>query len=151
MVNMVTVRGSAIGLDILDSGNDDGAIPPRSRRGDQPIEHDRMPVKIRGEELGKVLWRGRQWAVTDLGIECLDGTYYIAASRIGEDLAKGWGWPQHLCEKSWVDTEDFLTAWLVAIALHGIPLGKCGVLDNFMAAKLAREAIARSHPARNGQ
>lgn len=94
----------------LDDGN---------KRGEQPIEMDRTPVPMRGEPLTKILWRGRQWAVTAHGVECLDGTYHFDASRLLEDLDRGWGWPQQVCQKTWVDTDDFLTAWLVAIALHG--------------------------------
>ena len=48
------------------------------------IQMDTDPVESRGDRLGKVWWQGRQWAVTEHGIECRDGTYYIAAKRLGE-------------------------------------------------------------------
>ena len=41
---------------------------------------DNTPVPIRGDALPPLLWRGRQWAVTDYGIEALDGTYSLKAS-----------------------------------------------------------------------
>lgn len=110
-------------------------IPPRPRRGTGPIEYDQTPVPVRGEELSPVLWRGRQWAVTEYGIECLDGTYYIEKARITEN-AETYGWPLHVSQKNWVDTDDFCTAWLVATALHGIRMPKAHI----------RGAIARSYP-----
>ena len=84
----------------------------------KPIEHDSTPVQNRGDPLGAIWWRGRQWAVTSDGIEALDGCYYIAANRLLEDCPI-YGWPPHMADKNWVDVPDFITAWLVAIALHG--------------------------------
>jgi hypothetical protein len=34
------------------------------RRGRRPIATDRAPVKVLGDALSTVWWRGRQWAVT---------------------------------------------------------------------------------------
>jgi hypothetical protein len=110
-------------------------IPPHPTRGAAPIEHGRNPVPMRGEKLGRVMWRGRQWAVTDYGIEALDGTYSFTAARLNEETATG-GWPEHMTEKPRVDSDDFCTAWLVAIALHGTRISKARV----------REAIAQSYP-----
>ena len=91
------------------------------RRRNTPIEMDRNPIAVRGEPLDQILWRGRQWAVTTYGIECLDGTYPIAADRLLEDVMSEWGGqPYHMCEKEWVDSDDFLTAWLVGMSLHGV-------------------------------
>ena len=111
-------------------------IPPRPERGNAAIEYDRTPVATRGDRLDRILWRGRQWAVTDYGIECLDGTYYIEKIRIAEN-ADTYGWPLHVSQKSWVDSDDFCTAWLVAIALHGVCISQAHV----------RGAIGRSYPA----
>ncbi len=113
-------------------------IPPRPRRHDSPVEYDATPVFVRGDALHQILWRGRQWAVTTYGIERLDGTYPIAADRITEDLGtKGYGgWPCHMGEKVWCDNDDFVTAWLVAQALHGKD------------AKFVRDAVANAHPQR---
>lgn len=111
-------------------------IPHRPERGNDPIEHDNTPVPRRGEDLSRVLWRGRQWAVTEYGIECLDGAYCIKKARLAENV-EAYGWPLHVTGKTWVDPDDFCTAWLVALALHGVRVAKSHV----------REAIARSYPA----
>lgn len=99
-------------------------VPPRKTRGNAPVVSDTLPVKCRGEDLHPVWWQGRQWSVTAYGIEARDGTYTIAADRLdeGADEHADLGWPAHICEKDWVDTEDFCTAWLVALAMHGTTL-----------------------------
>src|SRR4051812_32559167 len=100
-------------------------FPEHPRRGERPVEIDRSPVPVRGEPLHAVWWRGRQWAVTAYGIECLDGTYAIEASRLAEEIGS-FAWPEHMSEKDWCDPEEFATAWLVALAMHGtkVPGGK---------------------------
>jgi hypothetical protein len=98
----------------------DAPIPPRPVRGDGPIEYDRTPVRLRGEELHPVWWRGRQWAVTAYGIECLDGTYALSADQLRR-INDAYPITTHVTTKLWVDGDDFLTAWLVALALHAIP------------------------------
>jgi hypothetical protein len=110
-------------------------IPPRPQRGDAPIEYDSTPVRLRGDTLDRILWRGRQWAVTDYGIECLDGCYNIEKTRLTENIGT-YGWPLHITTKNWADSDDFCTAWLVALALHGQWPGKQKV----------RAAIARAYP-----
>lgn len=45
-------------------------------------------IRVRGEALHPVLWRGKQWAVTEYGVEALDGTYAIEKARLGEDQAR---------------------------------------------------------------
>ena len=40
----------------------------------------------------------------------------IEARRLAEDLPNH-SWPEHMGEKSWVNPEEFATAWLVALAL----------------------------------
>jgi hypothetical protein len=49
-----------------------------------------------------VWWHGRQWAVTEYGIERLDGTYVIDAKRLTENI-ETYGWPGHMRGKDWVD------------------------------------------------
>jgi hypothetical protein len=93
------------------------AIPPRQRRGIVRIELSSEPVKIRGEELHEIWWRGKQWAVTAYGVECLDGSYFFEAKRLLENLE--YPWPLHMAEKNWVDIDEFATAWMIAILLHG--------------------------------
>lgn len=117
---------SAASLWVDESAWSEAEIPLRSCRGDAPIEHDSTPVPVRGEALARILWRGRQWAVTEYGVECLDGTYCIKKSRLAEQIDV-WGWPAHVTEKIWVDADDFMTAWLVALALHGARASKAAV------------------------
>ena len=94
-------------------------LGPRPIRGDAPVEYVSTPVAVRGDPLGKVLWRGRQWAVTVDGIEKLDGTYFIGRNWLFDGLpVDERSWPQHVSGKAWVDIDDFVTAWLVAISLH---------------------------------
>src|SRR4051812_38096408 len=84
---------------------------------DQPIVMDAAWVKCRGEALDKIWWQGRQWAVTEFGLEARDGTYTIKADRLAENIEHAW--PVHVCAKNWVDRDDFRTAWLVALVMHG--------------------------------
>ena len=80
------------------------------------------PVRNRGEELHETLWQGRQWAVTEYGIEARDGTYAIAADRLSETRPHQGhelpDWPLHMAEKDWVDIHDFCTAFLTALACY---------------------------------
>jgi hypothetical protein len=92
------------------------------------------------EALHPMLWRGRQWAVTEYGIECLGGTYCIEAKRLVEDI-QDWGWPAHMAEKDWVDRDEFATAWLVALALHGG--GARGSLGKNLLSRIKRALAAR--------
>ena len=94
-------------------------FPSRPERGVPTIEMDTTPVRVRGDALHPVWWRGRQWAVTELGVEALDGTYFFEARRLVEDIEVH-PWPLHMAEKNWVDVDDFTTAWMVALVLHGM-------------------------------
>src|SRR5438067_705910 len=72
-------------------------------REDRPcIETSTDPVPIRGEPLSTIWWRGKQWAVTKMGIERLDGGYYIAANRLMEQF-EFHPWPAHIADKIWAD------------------------------------------------
>lgn len=69
----------------------------------------------------KIWWRGRQWAVTAYGIECLDGTYAIDAKRLGMMRTPSQAeWPAHMAEKEWVDMEDFMRAFSIALIRHKV-------------------------------
>lgn len=92
-------------------------IPPRPRRGVNRIETDDQPVRVRGDALDEIWWRGKQWAVTAYGIERLDGTYVVEASRLAEN--PDYPWPMHMAAKEWVDIDEFTTAWMIALLLHG--------------------------------
>ncbi len=80
------------------------------------IAIDNTEIKNLGDPLDPILWRGRQWAVTEFGIEALNGQYYIAKERLTENI-KAHSWLQYIAEKPWVDIHDFTTAWLVALGL----------------------------------
>ena len=101
------------------------------------MQIDVTPVHGRGTALHPIWWRGRQWAVTNYGVEALDGTYAIEARRLTEGLGaiapRVWLCEQVACEE-WVDVDDLATAWLVAMTLHGVRTG---------AARTIRGAIAR--------
>ena len=55
------------------------------------------------------------------GIEARDGTYTIAKDRLreGHTNEHPYSWIGHLSGKSWIDLDDFATAYFVAIAMHG--------------------------------
>jgi hypothetical protein len=101
-------------------------LPPLPRRDKCHIQTDTTPIPLHGlgEELSEVWWRGKQWAVTAYGIEALNGTYVIAADRLDEGMRAGAPLEASICvhmsEKDWVDQDDFVTAWLVALAMHNI-------------------------------
>lgn len=82
------------------------------------IENDSTPVEVQGSDAPEnILWRGRQWAVTEFGLEALDGSYPIAAGRLHESHS-GSTWVAQVGSKTWVDRADFATAFMVAIVLH---------------------------------
>lgn len=71
----------------------------------------------------KVYYAGRQWHVTDFGLECLEPYHYdIEASRLG--ALTDWNGPPcaeamlHVGAKTWVDVEDFAAAFAVACQVH---------------------------------
>ena len=79
-------------------------------------------VRCCGDALDEIWWRGAQWAVTSYGIECRDGKYLVAASRLLENDPRSYSWVKHLGEKTWCDIEDFTSAYFVACAMHGVRL-----------------------------
>lgn len=105
---------------------------------------DKTPVEI-SSELHPIIWRGRQWAVTEYGIESLDGHYYIEPERLEERIHDGTlDWPQHMAEKSWVDVDDFCTAFMVALAVFRDKHSVSGedVLEGLRAALRVRSSRA---------
>lgn len=83
----------------------------------------------------KVFWQGRQWCVTDHGIETIKRDRYdIEAERLG-DLTEGRDRDQrpgaerlrHAATKTWVDLEDLAAAFAVALQVHA---GKFTPLPN---------------------
>jgi hypothetical protein len=75
-------------------------------------------VKCRGDRLSRIWWQGKQWAVTSFGIERRDGLYVIEKARLGKDHDGQPGWLLHMAGKG-IDFDDFATAYLVGLALHG--------------------------------
>jgi len=90
-------------------------------------------VKCCGEILYPILWQGRQWAVTDYGLECRDGLYAVDArdfwelldlsSEANVDAQKVYlSWWRHLSGKVWCDKSDVDNAIRVMLILfdkHG--------------------------------
>lgn len=74
----------------------------------------------------KIYWAGRQWCVTDMGLETIKlNEYAVEAARLG-DLTEGVGRDQrpgaerlrHIGTKTWVDVEDLAAAFAVALQVH---------------------------------
>lgn len=91
-----------------------------------PIVIDDTLVKVCSEAPMGIWWQGKQWAVTEYGVECRDGTYSIPANELTYDLDGGTnhGWIEQMLSKGWVDMDDFRTAYFVALSMHGHQLPK---------------------------
>lgn len=71
----------------------------------------------------KVYWTGRQWCVTDNGLETIvEGQYDIEAEALGHlttgDEPEAERMRHTGSSHSWVDIEDFAAAFAVALAVH---------------------------------
>lgn len=91
---------------------------------------------------------GVQWRVTHQGVECVDRSYFIDKKRLFEmrrDTGDLYDWPIHMAEKPWVDLDEFLAAWQIAVALHARELRK--TLDINILTKTLRTAreVRRQH------
>ncbi len=82
--------------------------------------HASNAVRCLGEPLDAEWWRGRQWSVTRFGLEARDGLYAIPVDALAHGAGADRSWAEHMAEKGWVDQGDFVTAWIVALALHGL-------------------------------
>jgi len=87
------------------------------RLGPPPRKQSRNQVHVRGEELSPIQWQGKQWAVTDYGLERRDGTYVIERHRLWQFEPRG-SWVEHMARKVWVDLPDFAEALRVARMVH---------------------------------
>jgi hypothetical protein len=100
------------------------------------------------------IWRGRQWAVTSQGLHAPGESYCIEACRLGEVRASRYSdWMLHMAEKDWVDVDDFVTAWCVAVAVHRTPLtgiDVAGSIKKTWAEKARYEEWDRAHPSGPG-
>jgi hypothetical protein len=74
-------------------------------------------VRSRGDRLSKILWKGRQWAVTTYGLEERAGQYHVQKNRLWKDESS-FGWVKHMSEKGWVDLADFAEALRIARSVH---------------------------------
>jgi hypothetical protein len=95
-------------------------------------------------------WIGRQWAVTAYGLEARDGTYALAADRLLEDLPD-YSKILHMAGKEWVDLEDFVTAFLVALTLHEKLVPAEVIRDHYRQALVIREEARRLSSRTAGQ
>lgn len=88
------------------------------------LERDAIDIgsQMQGELSAPVWWVGRQWAVTNYGMEARDGGYAIRADTLGDlrgSVDDGVAnWPVHMWEKSGVDHDDFMKGFLIALAIH---------------------------------
>lgn len=70
-----------------------------------------------------VYWSGRQWCVTDYGLETVEpDRYYVGPEELGT-LTQGAPGPmaerlRHIAEKTWVDIEDIAAAFAIAVQVH---------------------------------
>lgn len=64
-------------------------------------------VKICGVNLSPVLWQGKQWAVTEYGLEKRDGTYHVDSEWFFKNDKDDYSWFMHMRNKSWCDMDDF--------------------------------------------
>lgn len=105
------------------------ARPAAAGRRSWPSASATNEVRVRGEDLHAACFLGTQWAVTDYGIECRDGTYAIPERRLLERRGGKYEWPEHMLEKEWVDGDDFVkvfvaACWiLLAVRVVGLKIG----------------------------
>jgi hypothetical protein len=69
---------------------------------------------MRHESIARVHWQGRQWAVTDYGIEALDGMYHVPYSEIRDADAGPMPWLDDLRSRYGTDCDDLAAALQVA-------------------------------------
>jgi hypothetical protein len=87
----------------------------RATQTDDPQSYECTDeIRVTGDALSRPIhWTGRQWAVTEYGVEARDGTYPIDYRRLW--LSEGrHGWVEHMSEKDWVDVPDFVEALRLA-------------------------------------
>jgi hypothetical protein len=69
-------------------------------------------------------FENHQWSVTDYGVESVKPApeYHFEANRLLETGSAGreemYDWPIHMADKTWVDIEAFIEAFIRAIDIH---------------------------------
>ena len=71
----------------------------------------------------KIHWEGKQWKVTDRGLETIDENLsFIPAEELGKinkhhdnEMSD---WPFHISHKTWVDYSEFVKAFFIALDVH---------------------------------
>ena len=113
--------------------------------------------KLKAEPHSEI-WRGNQWVVTTEGLRPhvpQYADYLIEAFSLGEPRlghCRGRTLSNcllHMAEKNWVDINDFIAAWCVAVAVHCAPIGNMDVASSVRKAvkrKAAAEEYNRTHP-----
>jgi hypothetical protein len=105
------------------------------------------------EPPSEVWFENHQWSVTDYGVEAVrpaapyyhfDKTRLLEAGNSGGEL---YDWPAHMAEKTWVDIEAFIEAFVKALELHAGKYG--GTVDEAMLKKSIERA--RREAARRGR
>ncbi|MBL4747582.1 MAG: hypothetical protein JKY17_01955 [Magnetovibrio sp.] len=72
----------------------------------------------------KMYFSNNQWSVTDKGLETIHPApqYFIDKGRLTETSGLEQGtiyvWPAQLAEKTWVDIEAFIEAYIKALEIH---------------------------------
>ncbi len=95
----------------------------------------------------KVFWAGRQWCVTDYGLETIrENLYYVEAGLLRRltDYDEAEERPvaetlRHISRKTWVDIEDLFAGFSVAVAIHNITMPPGAVSNAIIDARDARE------------
>jgi hypothetical protein len=94
----------------------------------------------------KVYWAGSQWCVSDLGLETIrPDRYYLSPEQLGR-LADSSD-PEapavaeivrHVCRKTWVDIEEFVAAYAIAVAVHDVQLAPGALAEAMRHVRAAR-------------
>lgn len=83
-----------------------------------------------GHELTEpVHWRGRQWAVTDYGIEALDGMYHVPTAEVWPSPDGTLPWLEALYRRYGTDRDDLNAALKVARTIWSAPDGPSPVTN----------------------
>ena len=81
------------------------------------------------DDAQEILWSNEHWLVTPYGLEARGvARYFIPKARLAErmpgDLAMVAMWPVHLCQKTWVVSETFWSAFTAALHIHAADAAK---------------------------